>query len=60
MWQLYLPRILTAFAVMAVLVSIFLSVMKEGGSTFDYGKLWAGSFVANDVFGKPLDLPSVQ
>lgn len=30
MWQLYLPRILTAFAVMAVLVSIFLSVMKEG------------------------------
>lgn len=45
MWQLYLPRILTAFAVMAVLVSIFLSVMKEGGSTFDYGKLWAGSFV---------------
>ena len=45
MWQLYLPRILTARAVMAVLVSLFPYVMKQGGSTFDYGRLWAGSFV---------------
>lgn len=44
MWQLYLPRILTALAVMLVLVIIFPLVMKQEGSTFDYGKLWAGSF----------------
>lgn len=45
MWQLYLPRVLTALAVMAALVSIFPFIMKQGGCTFDYGKLWIGAFV---------------
>ena len=45
MWQLYLPRVLTALVVMAALVSIFPLIMKQGGGTFDYGRLWLGAFV---------------
>ena len=44
LWQLYLVRILEAVILLAVIVTVFISVLYMGDSEFTVGKLWMGSF----------------
>ncbi len=44
LWQLYLVRVLEALVFLAVVVAIFVFLMKKGGSVFPVGKLWLGAF----------------
>lgn len=44
LWQLYLVRILEAVVLLAVIVTVFVSVLYFGDSKFVIEKLWLGSF----------------
>lgn len=44
LWKLYLVRLLEALTVLALVVTVFLWLMKEGNSQFAMGRLWPGSF----------------
>lgn len=44
LWKLYLIRLLGAAAVLAIVVTVFLWLMKQGNSRFDMTGLWLGSF----------------
>ena len=44
LWKLYLIRLLEALTVLALVVTVFLWLMKEGNSQFAMGRLWQGSF----------------
>lgn len=44
LWKLYLIRLLTAMVLLAVVVTVFLQMMKQGNSQFDVKELWIGSF----------------
>ena len=45
MWKLYLIRVLEAVVLLMVVVTVFVYVLKQGGSSFPMGKLWLGSVV---------------
>lgn len=44
LWKLYLIRLLAATAALALVVTVFLQLMKQGNSQFDGKGLWVGSF----------------
>lgn len=44
LWKLYLVRLLIAAVFLAVTVTVFLQMMKQGNSQFDGKELWVGSF----------------
>lgn len=44
MWKLYLIRVIEAVICLAVIVSVFIQVMKQGNSQFPVGEMWSGSF----------------
>lgn len=44
LWKLYLIRLLQAIVLLAIVVTIFIQVMKQENSQFNFGKLWMGSF----------------
>lgn len=44
LWKLYLIRLLAAAVLLAVVVTVFLQMLKQGNSQFDGTKLWIGSF----------------
>lgn len=45
LWQLYMVRILEAFVLLAVIVTVFIGILSLGNSEFEAGKLWLGSFI---------------
>ena len=44
LWQLYLIRILEAVVLLMMVVTVFVFLLKQGGSVFSVGSLWLGSF----------------
>lgn len=44
MWKLYLIRILEAVILLAVIVTVFIQLLKQGECQFDAGKMWIGAF----------------
>lgn len=44
LWKLYLLRLLLAVVCLAMLITLFLQRMRQGGSQFVWGELWIGSF----------------
>lgn len=44
LWQLYLIRILEAVVLLMMVVTVFVFLLKQGGSVFSVGRLWLGSF----------------
>lgn len=44
LWQLYLVRVLEATVLLMLVVTVFIFLMKQGGSVFSVGSLWLGSF----------------
>lgn len=44
LWQLYLIRLMLAVLFLALIVTGFIQMMRQGGSQFDIKSLWIGSF----------------
>ncbi len=44
LWQLYLIRVLEAVVLLMAIVTVFLFLMRQGGSVFSVSSLWLGSF----------------
>ncbi len=44
LWKLYLLRLLMAAVILAAVITLFLLRMRQGGSRFEWGELWLGSF----------------
>lgn len=44
LWQLYLIRVLEAIVLLMAIVTVFVFLMRQGGSVFSVGSLWLGSF----------------
>ena len=44
LWKLYLIRLFLAIIFLAVVITLFLQRMKQGGSQFEWKELWIGSF----------------
>ena len=43
LWQLYLIRVLEAIVLLMAIVTVFVFLMRQGGSVFSVGSLWLGS-----------------
>lgn len=44
LWQLYLIRVLEAVMLLMMVVTVFVFLLRQGGSVFSVGSLWLGSF----------------
>lgn len=44
MWRLYLMRVVEAVICLALLVTVFIQLMKQGNSQFPMWDMWSGSF----------------
>lgn len=44
LWQLYLIRVLEAVVLLMAIVTVFVFLMRQGGSVFSVSSLWLGSF----------------